>query len=204
MNAAKSARERCSRWLLALAAMQAAFAVQAATTQPRAEVIAQAAQASFKEYVELLALPNDAVVPADIQKNVDWLESAFKKRGFVTRQMPNAGKPMLFAEYPHKNPASRTILFYMHLDGQPVIPEQWAQKNPYGAVLKQRNSKGGWEALPMERLLAGDVDRDWRVFARSASDDKGPIMMFLAAMDALKAAGLQPTLNLKVILDSEE
>src|SRR5690606_26356757 len=35
-------------------------------------------------------------------------------------------------------------------------------------------------------------------------DDKSPIIMLLSAVDALKAAGLGPTANVKVILDGEE
>lgn len=57
------------------------------------------AQGTYREYFELLALPNDATVPEDIRKNVDWLEQAFRKRGFTTKQLPNSGKPMLFAEF---------------------------------------------------------------------------------------------------------
>jgi acetylornithine deacetylase/succinyl-diaminopimelate desuccinylase-like protein len=189
--------------LILCTSLQPAFASEQSVL-PAAEVINRAAIASFREFVSLLALPNDAIVPQDIQKNVDWLDAAFKKRGFRTRQLPNGGKPMLFAEYPRKNPNSRTILFYMHLDGQPVIPEQWSQESPWIAVLKHRNAKGEWEPIDMHRLYGEELDRDWRVFARSASDDKGPIMMLLAAMDALKAAGTEPELNVKVLLDSEE
>lgn len=161
-------------------------------------------QASLREFIELLALPNDSNIPGDILKNVDWLDAAFRRRGFVTERLPNGDKPMLYAEYGRKNAASGTVLFYMHLDGKPVIPEQWAQENPYGAVLKQRTAEGAWQALPIERLLTGPIDPDWRLCARSSSDDKGPIMMLLAALDELKAAGHEPALNIKVILDSEE
>ena len=42
------------------------------------------------------------------------------------------------------------------------------------------------------------------MFARSSSDDKGPIMMLLTAFDVLKAAALEPAINVKVLLDSEE
>jgi acetylornithine deacetylase/succinyl-diaminopimelate desuccinylase-like protein len=43
-----------------------------------------------------------------------------------------------------------------------------------------------------------------RVYARSASDDKAPIVALLAAIDALRASGRQLTSNVRVILDGEE
>jgi acetylornithine deacetylase/succinyl-diaminopimelate desuccinylase-like protein len=109
-------------------------------------------------------------------------------------------------------PAAKTILFYMHFDGQPVVPAQWAQKSPWTPVLKRATGRNAtssdpaqsWEAID-EKLLTGDrVDPDWRIFARSSSDDKAPIMMFLTAFDVLKAASLDPAINVKVLLDSEE
>src|SRR5579875_3587321 len=53
------------------------------------------AQATYREYFDLLSLPNDAIAPEDIRKNADWLERAFRNRGFTTKQLANAGKPML-------------------------------------------------------------------------------------------------------------
>jgi acetylornithine deacetylase/succinyl-diaminopimelate desuccinylase-like protein len=81
--------------------------------------VQKAAQASFPEFLAFLSLANDAVSPADIQKNALWLEAAFQKRGFQTRQLPNRGKPLVFAEYPGKIENAKTVLFYMHFDGQP-------------------------------------------------------------------------------------
>jgi acetylornithine deacetylase/succinyl-diaminopimelate desuccinylase-like protein len=52
--------------------------------------------------------------------------------------------------------------------------------------------------------MADKLAPELRVFGRASSDDKGPIMMFLAAFDALKASGLEPGINVKVLLDSEE
>ena len=166
--------------------------------------VTRLAQSSFREYLDLLAIPNDAIVPADIQKNTDWLEQAFKKRGFTTRQLANDGKPMLYAEWPKKLPGAKTVLFYMHLDGQPTVSAEWSQPNPWQPVVKQRNAAGKWEVTDTGRLFAEPLDLDLRVFARSSSDDKGPIMMFLAAFDGLKAANLDPAVNVKVLLDSEE
>src|SRR5215471_14935592 len=196
-----------------------------AQQQPQIDPITQPllekyAQASFREFFEFLSLPNDAIVPADIQKNADWLEVAFAKRGFTTRQLPNEGKPLVFAESGRKLPNQKTVLFYMHFDGQPVIPSQWSQKSPWAAVLRQRRpdasaalatmtpSRAGatprFEDIDTAKLESGRLDPEWRIFARSSSDDKGPIMMFLTAFDALKAAGIEPAVNVKVLLDSEE
>jgi acetylornithine deacetylase/succinyl-diaminopimelate desuccinylase-like protein len=171
---------------------------------PTTAQLQSAAQASFKEWVEVLALPNDSVVPADIQRNVDWFEQAFKRRGLTTRQLPNNGKTMLFADLHGAPSGSPTVLFYMHLDGQAVNAAEWQQESPWKPTLKQRNGSGQWEAIPIERLFGESVDPEWRVFARSSSDDKAPIMMMLAALDALKASGNAPAYNVKVLLDSEE
>ena len=112
------------------------------------------AQASFGEYLELLALPNDAINPPDIQKNVDFLERAFKKRGFVTKQLANNSKPMLFAEWPKKIPGAKTVLYYMHLDGQPVVDKEWSQPSPWQPVVKKKDSSNNWHIIPTEALFA--------------------------------------------------
>ena len=188
--------------LAALSLGAACAYAQGAPLTPTAAT--KAAQASLREYLELVALPNDAIVPADIQKNTDWLEKAFAKRGFTVRQLPNNGKPMLYAEWPKKAPGAKTVLFYMHLDGQPVVASEWSQPDPWKPVVKARSTAGKWEIVATERLFAEPLDPDLRVFGRATSDDKGPIMMFLAAFDGLKAAGLEPAINVKVLLDSEE
>ncbi|MBC7977776.1 MAG: M20/M25/M40 family metallo-hydrolase [Myxococcales bacterium] len=173
--------------------------------EPLSPQIAQKlAQATFREYLELLSLPNDAINPPDIQKNVDFLERAFRKRGFTTRRLDNAGKPMLYAAWPKQVPGAKTVLYYLHLDGQPVVDREWSQPSPWKPVVKQRNAAGAWEIVSNDLLFAPALDRDLRVFARAASDDKAPIMMMLAAFDGLKQLGVDPAINVKILLDSEE
>ena len=188
--------------LAAALALTTCFGAHAAELS--AASAAQYAQANFREYFDLLALPNDAIVPADVRKNVEFLEASFQKRGFKTQQLANDGKPMLFAELPGADPKRKTVLFYMHLDGQPVIPAQWAQKSPWVPVLKRRTANGDWEEIDSAPLFSGPIDPEWRVFGRSSADDKAPIMMFLSAIDALKANGAAQGVNVKVVLDSEE
>jgi acetylornithine deacetylase/succinyl-diaminopimelate desuccinylase-like protein len=176
-----------------------------AQNEPLAPAAAQRlAQDTFREYLELLSLPSDAVVPADIQKNADFLEQAFRKRGFTVKQLENKGKPMLFAEWPKKVAGAKTVLFYMHMDAQPVVDREWSQPSPWKPVVKKRDSSGNWQIVPSDALFADKLDPDLRVFARCSSDDKAPIMMFLAAFDGLKQGGLDPAISVKVIIDSEE
>ena len=119
---------------------------------PSQQQVLAAAQASFAEYFQLLALPNDAVVAADIQQNTDFLQQAFNRRGFTTQQLANNGKPLLYAEYRSQVPDAKTLLFYMHLDGQPVLPEQWSQPSPWQAVVKKRNQQGEWQTLNLSLI----------------------------------------------------
>jgi len=151
---------------------------------------------------ELVSIPNNGLSPKDIQKNIDWLSTAFQKRGFKTQPLPNKGNPLLLAE---KVVAANlpTILFYMHLDGQPVDASKWNQADPYRAVLKKADKNGDWQTVSWDKVDQ-TVDPSWRIFGRSAADDKGPIIGFLHAMDLLQKEGKQPVFNIKVILDSEE
>ena len=163
-----------------------------------------AAQASFQEWLDVLTLPNDATEPADIQKNADWFQKAFERRGFTVRQLANGDKPMVLATLKTQAADAKTVLLYAHMDGQAVKPEQWDQKSPWQPVLKQKSGDNQWSEMAIDQLQSPDVNPEWRVFARSSSDDKAPILMLLAALDALRAKGVAPAANLTVILDSEE
>ena len=150
---------------------------------------------------ELLSIPNDAIYPEWIEKNVQWCEKHFGKRNFTTKRLNTATAPLLLASQSFPG-AKKTVLVYLQVDGQPVDSSRWAQKDPYVPVLKRPSANGGWEQLDWGEIKK--YEDDWRIFARSASDAKGPVAMFLAAMDALKSIEKNPNYNLKVILDFEE
>ena len=101
----------------------------------------QFAKGSFPEYLELLSMPNDAANAKDIQRNAAWLEQAFAKRGFKVGQLANGERPAVFAEWGEASPQRKTILFYMHFDGQPVVPGEW-KTDPWTPVLKARDAQG--------------------------------------------------------------
>ncbi|MAQ74221.1 MAG: acetylornithine deacetylase [Candidatus Marinimicrobia bacterium] len=160
------------------------------------------AQDVFKEYREFLSLPNDANKPDELEPNMLWCEKAFKKRGFTTERLKTKRLPLILAEREHPG-AKKTVLFYIQIDGQPVDPSKWLQKGPFVPTLKKQIKKDDWEAIPWESLY-DNYDDDWRIFARSASDAKGPINTFLIALDIIADKGILPNYNIKVIMDMEE
>src|SRR5205823_2735858 len=48
------------------------------------------------------------------------------------------------------------------------------------------------------------IDPEWRLFARSSGDDKAPIIAMLAALDAMRDAGVKPSVNLRFFFEGEE
>lgn len=157
---------------------------------------------SFPELQQILSIPNDAHFLEHISANVAWCEQAFAKRGFETKRINEEEVPLLLGVRNVKK-ATKTVLIYLQIDGQPVDPSKWFQESPYKPTLKELGSDGKWASLAYERLYEG-YHPDWRIFARSASDAKGPVMAFLAALDAAAAAGIEPNYNIKVIMDFEE
>ena len=156
---------------------------------------------SIEEIKEFIAIPNDALVYDDILKNITWLEQKFTDRGFTTKVLETEDKPLFFAELTQKK-GVKTILFYMHFDGQSIDTSKWNQDDPYKAVLKIKDGTN-WKTLDWSEL-DDKIDENWRVFGRSTSDDKGPIVMFLNAIDLLKENNKTIPFNVKIILDGEE
>ncbi|MDX1477630.1 MAG: M20/M25/M40 family metallo-hydrolase [Saprospiraceae bacterium] len=163
----------------------------------------QYARKHFDTFRELLGIPNDAHYEDHVRRNVAWCDDAFSARGFATRTLATGGPPLLLATRETSTPGAATVLIYLQIDGQPVDPEYWFQEDPYRAELKQQAADGGWDIIPWQRIHAG-YDPEWRIFARSASDAKGPVSMFLAAIDAIDDERLEPNFHMKVIMDFEE
>jgi acetylornithine deacetylase/succinyl-diaminopimelate desuccinylase-like protein len=159
-----------------------------------------------RELADLLALPNVATDVADIEKNAEHLEGMLRSRGFAVRRL-SAGPgtpPSVYGEL-QVTGATRTVVFYAHFDGQPVVPEEW-RSDPWKAVVRTGgvSARGASPKDVDLGAVQGPLDPEWRIYARSASDDKGPIVALLAALDALRDTGRQPSVNVKVFLEGEE
>ncbi len=156
---------------------------------------------AMAEYRSFLAIPNTSRDKENIQRNVEWCLDAFQKRGFDTQRIVAEDVPHVFAEL-HYGEELETILFYLQIDGQPVDPREWDQPDPFTPVLK-RKEKSTWQTVSWTALEEGP-DPDLRIFARSASDSKGPAMAFIAALDILAKRSLKAPFNIKVIMDFQE
>ncbi|WP_297706632.1 M20/M25/M40 family metallo-hydrolase [uncultured Eudoraea sp.] len=156
---------------------------------------------TIDELREFVAIPNDALNHSDINRNLSWLTKKFNERGFNSSVLFTEGESLFFAALPMEDDKP-TILFYMHFDGQAVDPAKWNQPDPYKVVLKTKDNDE-WKTISFDDLKE-DVNYEWRLFGRSTSDDKGPIVMFLNTIDLLKKNNVEIPFNIKVILDGEE
>jgi acetylornithine deacetylase/succinyl-diaminopimelate desuccinylase-like protein len=151
------------------------------------------------EFAGLLRIPNVANDTANIRRNAEHIAGLLRPRGFELRLLEVAGAPpTVFAERLAAG-AQRTLMIYAHYDGQPVDPAEWAS-DPWTPLLRDGPVELGGREVPMQ----APFDPEWRIFARSAGDDKAPIIALTAALDALAASGDEPSVNLKLFLDGEE
>jgi len=152
-----------------------------------------------RSFAELLANPNLASDSEHIRANAAYIAEQFKSRGFQTRLLEAGGPPVVYGELMTPR-AKHTIVWYAHYDGQPVDKSQWAS-DPWKPVLREGavNSK----EIPLDSLRA-PLNPEWRIYARSAGDDKTPIQALLTAMDALRANKIPLCVNLKVFFEGEE
>lgn len=162
-------------------------------------------QTILKEFTTLLAIPNIASDNPNIRKNAAFIVDMMTNRGLSPRLLeaktPGA-PPAIFGEW--KTPgATRTLILYAHYDGQPTDPKQWTGTHPWQPVFRSAALDKGGEILSGV-LEKGEFNPEWRIYARSASDDKAGVMAILTAFDAMKAANAPFTSNFKFFFDGEE
>jgi acetylornithine deacetylase/succinyl-diaminopimelate desuccinylase-like protein len=156
----------------------------------------------LRELSDFLAIPNLATDSVNIRRNARELAAMLERRGVKTQLLESPGSPpAVFGELRAPS-ATRTLVFYAHYDGQPVDTTQWATK-PWAPTLRDKPLADGGAMIPLP-ATPGTARGEWRLYARSAGDDKSPIVAMLAALDALKAAGSRPSVNLKFFLEGEE
>ena len=191
------------RALVALA--MAAFALEAQPTL-RSQVDSYRSRHDVeivRELSDFLAIRNLASDSINIRRNAQHLISLLAKRGIEGRllESPAGGPPVVFGEL--KVPgATRTVVLYAHYDGQPVDTTQWITP-PWNPVLRDKLHNEGGRIIELPST-PGTVQGEWRLYGRSAGDDKSPIIAMLRALDAMRAANIAPSVNLKFFFEGEE
>ena len=195
--------------LLATAAALAGLALpavgpRALAAQSAMDAVADHREANgariLTEYRELLAIPNVASDSSGIRRNAEYLRDRLDGLGLHAELLTVPGAPpVVFAEWDVG--AERTLALYVHYDGQPADTARWTH-DPWDPTLYTAAMPAG-EPRPWPE--AGDaIDPDWRIYARSASDDKVPLGALFPVLEAFREQGLTPTSNLVFFFEGEE
>jgi len=155
------------------------------------------------EFLQFVRIPNETRDRTNIRRNADHVLKMMEKRGLSPRflEVPDVS-PVVYGELLVPN-ATHTYVLYAHYDGQPIPdPNEWANP-PYAGTLRSGNLESG--GVEITRIPSdGAIDPEWRIYSRSAADDKAGIMVILSAVSALQGAGISPRANLKFVFEGEE
>ncbi|MES2647083.1 MAG: M20/M25/M40 family metallo-hydrolase [Bacteroidota bacterium] len=179
---------------------------QTATIIAIRKYAAENARNIFKEYTAFLALPNVAADPAGLEKNAAFIMQMMQDRGIKKVQLLSAETsnaiPAIYGEVLVPG-ATKTLIFYAHYDGQPVNPLQWAKGlEPFQPKLFSAPIDKGGIAIPFP--AGNQFEKEWRLYARGASDDKAGVAAILNAYAAIKNTGMAPGCNIKFLFEGEE
>ena len=156
----------------------------------------------LKDFAELLSYPNRARDLDDITRAAEYIRDELLEVGVDSELLQLEGVPPIVYGELNVPGATRTLGIYVHYDGQPVDPSNWTHP-PFEPTLYTAPIPQGGRELPMPD--PGDpIDPAWRLYARSAGDDKAPIAALLPVLRAFRESGTQSTSNLILFFDGEE
>ena len=155
-----------------------------------------------QDFAELLRYPNRASDLEDVRAAATYIRDRLRAVGAESELVEIDGvAPVVYGKITVPG-ATRTLGIYVHYDGQPVDPSNWTHP-PFDPTLYTAAMEAGGEPRPLPE--AGQpVDPEWRLYARSAGDDKAPIAALLPVLRAFAEADIQPTSNLIFFFDGEE
>jgi acetylornithine deacetylase/succinyl-diaminopimelate desuccinylase-like protein len=155
---------------------------------PHAETLVDYVRRNRERYLDELkvwiANPSISANPAhhaDVRRSAEAVVARMRAAGLTEAEvLETDGLPVAYGSWLGA-PGAPTILIYGHHDVQPADPFEL------------------WTSPPFEGTV-----RDGNIFGRGAVDDKGQVLMHLAALEAhLTVAGRLP-LNVKVVIEGEE
>jgi len=156
----------------------------------------------LERFIECLRVDTVSQQPERVRAGAAWLARAMEGAGLDTRVLETGGNPVVLGE--RRVPgASRTLLVYCHFDTKPAPSKGWLQPSPFEPVLRAGLAEEG-APIVEAREVPEDALPAHRLYARGASDDKGPIWAHLEALALMDALGISPRVNLRLVLEGEE
>lgn len=135
----------------------------------------------LKEFLSIPSISALSEHQGDMKKAAEWLAESLKQAGLENVSIePTGGHPAVYADWLHAE-GKPTILVYGHYDVQPVDPLNL------------------WDSEPF-----APEERDGKLYARGATDDKGQAFMHVKAAEALMQLDGELPVNLKFIIEGEE
>ncbi|HSG07770.1 MAG TPA: M20/M25/M40 family metallo-hydrolase [Longimicrobiales bacterium] len=180
-----------------------ATSVDAQTGADVARSYREAHEASLiRDFAELLSYPNVASDDENIRRTAAFIRDQLQQAGVTSELLEVPGAPPLVYGSLTVPGATRTLGLYVHYDGQPVNPDEWTHP-PFDPTLYTGAIESGGTPIPLPRDGQA-VDPEWRIYGRSAGDDRAPIAAILPVLRSFQGSGVLPTSNLIFLFEGEE
>lgn len=160
-----------------------------------------------RDLAAMTAIASVSNQPDGVRQMADHLRDRFEAIGMTVENLADDGPPLLLVSGGAFQPQDDggpevTVLLYAHYDGQNVDPQRWDPTQPFTPQLYSGRAD---EGATVQSLDDDSMQPDWRLYGRAAADDKGPIAVVLALLEAITEHELGPTaVGVKILLDGEE
>ncbi|MFN8622375.1 MAG: M20/M25/M40 family metallo-hydrolase [Chloroflexota bacterium] len=131
------------------------------------------------ELATLCRLPSISAQDAMLPETAEAVADLMRRWGIPAEIVRTSDAPGVFADLPGRSPV--TLLAYNHYDVQPPDPLD------------------EWTSPPFEPVV-----RDGRMIARGVADDKGDLLVRLAAIEALLAVRGELPIRVKILVEGQE
>ncbi len=161
-----------------------AFAADGPDLAPVRKQLESQHDANVKRLQEWIALPSIAAENLNAKEGADFMAALLREAGFDhTEIIATDGRPGVFATLDAGAP--KTIGVYFMYDVKQFDPAEWSSP-------------------PLEGRLVDKPGIGKVIMGRGAVNQKGPEMAFLAALQAMRAAGQKLPVNLVLVAEGEE
>ncbi len=136
------------------------------------------------ELDDFLRIPSVSAARAhdeDTRRAAAWFRDRLEEAGLEAELVETEGHPVVLGTSDQAGPGAPTVLVYGHYDVQPPEPLE------------------EWTSPPFE-----PTERDGRIYARGAADDKGQLYMHVKALEALRRTRGRVPVNVIVVAEGEE